>query len=219
MKIATWNIKRPTTATKKNVAIVECLKEINPDILILTETNKCIDLGDEYQVLHTSKPVEDFYQEGERRTSIYTKYTSTGQLETFRDDTSLCISLQTPFGDLAVYGTVIGVYGNGKGFIKDLDQQLADFKRIAKSNSLCIAGDLNISFADNYYFTNEGREKLNSSFEENNLINLTRDIPNNIDHIILTRTFVGEKTISIKQFNYPADKKLSDHFGVYITIE
>jgi len=48
LKIATWNLERPKTVSRKNAAILEKLKEVNADILILTETNSCIDLGPEY---------------------------------------------------------------------------------------------------------------------------------------------------------------------------
>lgn len=105
-----------------------------------------------------------------------------------------------------------------KKFIADLDQQLLDFDRIAEKNNLCIAGDLNISFGDNYYFTEEGRTKLNTSFEKNNLLNLTEKIPRNIDHIILTKTFIEQKTIQLHPWNLEPDKKLSDHMGVAVTI-
>ncbi len=41
-------------------------------------------------------------------------------------------------------------------------------------------------------------------------------IPNNSDHIILTKTFVSERKINIETWN--TDKKLSDHIGVSITL-
>lgn len=219
MKIATWNIERPTKTTRRMPAILACLKEINPDILILTETNECIDLGEEYQVFHTSKLTAPPFKEGERRTSIYSKYPSTGLLKTFRDDTSICTNLLTPLGTLAVYGTIIGNNGNrNEHFIVDLDQQLLDFERIAKNNNVCIGGDLNISFGDNYYFTEEGRMKLNASFVKNDLLNLTESIHHNIDHIILSRSFIGERKYTLQTWNDPVDKKLSDHMGVCVTI-
>lgn len=219
MTIATWNIERPAKTAKRILFVAACLKELNPDILILTETNEFIDLGNEYQIFHTVKPVESFYKEGERRVSIFSKYNSIEQFKTFRDDTSICMNLETPLGNLAVYGTIIGINGNRrKNFITDLDQQLLDFDRIAEKNNLCIGGDLNISFGDNYYFTEEGRKKLNASFEKNKMVNLTGTIPRNIDHIILTKTFVGKKSVKVLPWNLGADKKLSDHMGVAVTV-
>jgi hypothetical protein len=193
------------------------LTKINADILILTETNEIINLGNSYNCFHTSKLEEPYYKNGERRVSIYSKYDFIEDFITFRADTSICIKLKTPLGELAVYGTVIGTHGNrSESFIADLDEQLIDFNRIAKANSFCISGDLNITFADNYYYTKEGREKLNASFENLNLINLTANIPENIDHIVLTKTFVGERQPKIETWNM--DKKLSDHIGISIEL-
>ena len=217
MKIATWNIERPNKSTFKKKSIIQCLKIINADILILTETNEIINWGETYNYFHTSKLEESYYKEGERRVSIYSKYNSVEDIRTFREDTAICKKLKTPFGDLVVYGTVIGIHGNRrKSFNTDLDEQLLDFDRIAKNNNFCICGDLNMTFSDNYYFTIEGRQKLNDSFEHLNLINLTANIPENIDHIVLTRTFIGEKEIKIGTWNL--DKKLSDHIGVVVEL-
>ena len=226
MTIATWNIERPTKTTKRIPLIIECLKEIDPDILILTETNEFIDLGNEYQIFHTTKPAQPnphtskpYYKEGERRVSIYSKYDSIGQIKTYRDDTSICMNFQTPFGALAVYGTVIGIRGNrGFNFNEDLDKQTLDFEAISELNNFCIGGDLNMTFGDNYYYTKEGRKKLNASFEKNSLVNLTKKIPRNIDHIVLTKTFIGDKTINLHPWNLEPDKKLSDHMGVSVNI-
>jgi endonuclease/exonuclease/phosphatase family metal-dependent hydrolase len=217
MKIATWNLERPNKSTYKNQSIIDCLTKIDADILILTETNEIINLGNTYNYFHTSKLEEPYYKEGERRVSIYTKYNSIEVINTFRDDTSICIKLETPIGDLAVYGTVIGIHGNRReSFVADLNEQLIDFTRIAKSNNFCICGDLNMTFSDNYYYTKEGRQKLNTSFEVLNLINLTANIPENIDHIVLTKTFIGDRLTKIETWNL--DKKFSDHIGVAVEI-
>jgi endonuclease/exonuclease/phosphatase family metal-dependent hydrolase len=99
----------------------------------------------------------------------------------------------------------------------DLDLQLLDLEKIAKEGNLCVGGDFNISFSDNYYFTKEGRRKLNDLFEKLNLINLTAEIAQNIDHIILSGAFVGDRARSIETWN--EDKRLSDHIGVAVEIE
>ena len=76
MKIATWNIERPTESGKRNKAIIQQLNEIDADILILTESNHFIHLGGNYKYFHTSLLSANFYKEGERRVSIYSKYNS-----------------------------------------------------------------------------------------------------------------------------------------------
>ena len=217
MKIATWNLERFNKSKSNNQSIIDCLINTNADILILTETNDIINLGDYYNSFHTSKLEEPYYNEGERRVSIYTKYDFIEDFKAFRPDTSICVKLKTPLGELAVYGTILGTHGNrNESFAADLDSQIADFDRIAKTNSLCISGDLNMTFADNYYYTKAGREKLNASFENLNLINLTASIPENIDHIILSKTFVADRQIKVETWNL--DKTLSDHIGISVEL-
>jgi endonuclease/exonuclease/phosphatase family metal-dependent hydrolase len=217
MKIATWNIKRPTKNDKRIPLILDILKTVNADILILTETNEFLSLDNDYNCFHSTNAKETFYKEGEKRVSIYSKYNSLGHIKTFRDDTSICTILETPLGDLAVYGTIIGIEGNRKpNFEEDLDQQLLDFEKIANENNLCISGDFNISFGDNYYFTENGRQKINDSFAKLDLKNLTSEISQNIDHIALTKNFITGKSITFDTWNL--DKTLSDHIGVSITV-
>lgn len=217
MKIATWNIERPTKTGTRIQHLINCLKEIDADILILTESHEGISLGDDYNYFHTDILKETFYKEGEKRTSIYSKYPLIDTQPTFRADTSICTKLKTPYGDLAVYGTVIGINGNRrKSFDADLVKQLEDFEKISANENLCIGGDLNMSFSDNYYYTQEGRLKLNNSFNKLKLTNLTAGLPENIDHIIISDAFMKGKFVKISEWN--RDKKLSDHIGVCVTI-
>ncbi len=217
MKIATWNLKRVVKNSTNFLTIIESLKKLNADILILTETNEFIDLGNNYNILHSTKLPETLYNEGERRVSIYSKYKILEQIETYDNEISICSILLTPFGKIAVYGTIIGVFGNrNESFNTDLDKQLLDFQHISKSENICIAGDYNISFSDNYYFTETGRRKLNSEFENLQVQILTKSIHENIDHIALSKQFIENCAIEIETWNL--DKKQSDHIGVSITI-
>ena len=71
-------------------------------------------------------------------------------------------------------GMTAGFIGSkGVKFKDDLPKQIADFNKFSKTENLCIIGDYNISFCDNYYFTNLGRTELNKSFVENKINNLT----------------------------------------------
>ena len=55
MRMASWNIERPRIDKRpdKNLFIIELIKEINPDILFLTETNSIIDFSSDYFKLQT----------------------------------------------------------------------------------------------------------------------------------------------------------------------
>jgi len=217
MKIATWNLERPKINGKKSSAIIENLKEINADVFVLTETDTFIEIGNEYSVQHSDKDKQDYFGEGERRVSIFSKYPILKILETFRADTSLCVSLDTPKGELIIYGTVIGNRGNkGHNFKEDLEEQLLDFSKLSVDKNFCIAGDFNISFSDSYYTIKKSRDKLKTTFENIGLEILTTDLPENIDHIVLTKKFIG--TSKSKKGCWNKDKKLSDHKGVWIEL-
>ncbi len=221
MKIATWNVERPNGSSQtRNAKVVGTLKEVDADILILTETNSIIHPGEAYTPFATGSLVllnEPYYKEGENRTTIWSKYPANRYMETYDGMTSICVGIKTPTGDLNVYGTVIGIHGNRReSFDADLNKQIADWKRICGIGNICIAGDFNISFGDNYYYTKDGRQKINSSFNELKVENLTQNIPENIDHIAISSSYL--KSLKQATHVWNEDKKLSDHIGVCVTL-
>ena len=46
--------------------------------------------------------------------------------------------------------------------------------------------------------------------------NLTSEIPQNVDHIVISKEFLKNKKTEIVVFNF--DKKLSDHIGICVTV-
>ncbi|MFA9213227.1 MAG: endonuclease/exonuclease/phosphatase family protein [Candidatus Methylacidiphilales bacterium] len=215
MKIATWNIERLKHKSELN-KIINLIEEQDADILVLTETDSRIILPNFKYRIDTPKLKEiepSNYLETENRVSIFTNYEIEQQFETFDKYTSLCIELKTEVGNLKVYGTIIGIYGNrNENFRLDLAKQIDDFERLSKDNNLCIVGDYNISFADNYFFTNWGRNELNKSFNRNNLDIISKQREKCIDHIAISKPLTVEKQICINEWNQ--DFKLSDHKGI-----
>ncbi len=221
MKIATWNVERPSDSSKtRNAKIIDALKEVDADILILTETNAIIHPGDEYSPFATTSLLllyESYYKVDENRTTIWSKYAASQYLETYDGFTSICTGIKTPLGDLNVYGTVIGIHGNRReSFDADLNKQIGDWKRICAGGNICVAGDFNISFGDNYYYTKDGRQKINDCFNELKIENMTERIPENIDHIAISMSFL--KSLKPVTSVWNQDKKLSDHIGVCVTL-
>ena len=221
MKIATWNLERPTKTGHKTPDILRDIAKIDADIWILTETNEFIDLGNSYNCFHTKSFKGKFYKSGDKQVSIYSKYPIIKNIPTFRSDTSLCLEINTPFGNLVVYGTIIGNFGNGGDqFRLDLNDQMLDFENLNKFGNFCVAGDLNISFSDNFYFTIEGRQKLKDAFAKLDMKIMTKDIHQNIDHIVFSNNFLKNRKIISGHWNEIEDKikRLSDHRGVFIEI-
>ena len=224
MRIATWNVER-LKHIRSLPEIVAVCDSLQSDILVLTESDERIMPGFRY-CFHTPTPpplkirgydMPVMYSRTEHRVSIYTNYPCIRQHTTFDCHTAICLELETERGNLLVYGTIMGVAGNrDPSFISDLICQTEDFCKFSAEHHLCICGDFNCSFADNYYYTETGRRQLNASFLENDIALLTAKCPSCIDHIAVSRSFVGDNSVRICEWNN--DKRLSDHKGVFVEI-
>ncbi len=232
MRIATWNIER--LKHRKSIdKILSAIEDAKADILVLTESDERIKPNYRYS-FHTPKlhdapseyrmpgrykdyAVADVYAVTENRVSIYTNYPCIGQYETYDKYTALCVELETNAGNLLVYGTIVGIIGNrDESFKQDILLQAKDFERLSKTGNICICGDFNCSFSDNYYYTNFGRDTLSVSFASNNISLLTGNQPECIDHIAVSKNFIGGSNIKISEWNL--DKSLSDHKGIIADI-
>ena len=218
MKIANWNLER--LDKRKNQLILDKLVELDADILVLTETNSIIQL-DNYTCISTELLPNNFddvkYKVGENRVSILTKYKATTQHKTFDKYTAVCTDIETPFGPLTVYGTIIGVFANRQPrFDNDLNGQLADFEKIFTGRQVCFAGDFNITFTGQAWPSNKARQALLDAFKNYNLTNTTANIDSTVDHIVLSNNFLDNKHLEFETWN--ADKKLSDHVGHLLTL-
>lgn len=223
MKIATWNIERFKHKQDLDMLVKAC-ESLNADVLVLTESDERIRLNYRY-CFHTPTPKDLFtpqfnnplqYRETEHRVSIYTNYECVRQYPTFDKYTALCVELSTEFGNLLIYGTIIGILGNRDALFKsDLSMQVEDFKNLTMAgHDLCILGDYNCSFADNYYFTVDGREKILRSFADNHISLVTGKQQNCIDHIALSDRLIAGASTKVIEWNL--DKSLSDHKGIMV---
>ncbi len=216
MKIATWNVERLKHHKELETMLRE-IKKVGADILVLTETDARLCPGYPYHyqtpLLHDIRP--DFYRKTENRVSIFSTYRCVKQHRTYDANTALCVELETDQGNLLVYGTIMGIYGNREAsFTTDLKKQMEDIQRLSMQNShICVIGDFNLSFQDNYYFTREGRDVVIHTFQNCGLDLLTRYIPECIDHIAITKGFMGNIT-DVGEWN--KDKMLSDHKGIFV---
>ena len=217
MRIVTWNLER--LKKNKNEVILSKLTELNADILILTETDSQINLGEKYSSISTQKLFNGYdgiaYKNSETRTTIWTKYKIEKQHKTYDNYTSVCAEIQTPFGLLNIYGTIIGVFG-GKGvrFQNDMKSQSLDFENIA--GNICIAGDFNIALSGFAYPSHKARNEIKNIFEKLSLKCLTSEIIDSVDHIVISKSYIENKKVSIEIWN--EDKALSDHIGICTTL-
>jgi endonuclease/exonuclease/phosphatase family metal-dependent hydrolase len=158
------------------------------------------------------------YEPTETRVSVYTNFDFVRQHTTYDEETSICLELKTDIGNLIVYGTIMGILGNRhKSYMTDLSRQIADIGNLAAENkALCVCGDYNCSFEDNSYFTKASRTALEEMLSNNDLALVTRKQPACIDHIAISRGFVGAAAVTVEEWN--CDKKLSDHKGICVEL-
>lgn len=217
MRIATWNVER-LRHQRELARIIDSCEQAKANILVLTETDAQVQptYSFGYHTPQLTKIQPTYYKPTENRVSIYTRYPCVRQHPTYDKYTALCVELETERGILLVYGTIMGIYGNRhKNFKEDLPRQIEDFRRLsAGGQNLCIAGDFNLSFSDDYYYTKEGRKSLLDCFDQIGVRILTADKAWCIDHIALSERFVAGATVQSEEWNL--DKRLSDHKGIVV---
>lgn len=219
MRILNWNVERLQKLSEEKAS--EFISHYDADIIILTETSSKIKLPAEYS-FHTSSALKNktdniSYKEGEVRTAIYSRYPILSYHKTIDKYTNCAVTLDSDLGHIIVYATIIGIFGNrGERFSNDIDVFKEDILSLPSEMPLLVAGDFNQSFADNYYYTKAGRMKLLAFFESQSLVNITKDIPDNIDHILMKKPQLSKLSIKISVFN--TDKSLSDHIGIVVDI-
>ena len=220
MRIATWNVER--LKHKRELENIKSIcNDFNADIFVLTETDEQIKLNHKifFQTPKLSEAPSSYflpaiYKNSENRVTIFTNYNPVKIYKTYDKFTVICIELETEFGNLLVYGTIIGISGNrNKNFKQDLLKQIEDFKILSKKN-ICIVGDYNLSFADNYYFTNFGRDTLLKNFDKLKIEILTKNCAECIDHIAISKNFLVGRKFSFGEWNL--EKNLSDHKGIFV---
>lgn len=191
---------------------------MSADILFLTETDRWLRPAYRYcyETPLLTKEGTLYNKSTENRVAIFSNYPCIRQYETYDKNTAICVELETENGNLLVYGTIVGVYGNRHSdYIPDLKSQMEDMQRFSKlADGFCFCGDFNCSFSDNYYFTKDARRIFFEVFAENNIQLLTATQPECIDHIAVSKNFVGN--IVVEEWN--TDKLLSDHKGISVTL-
>ncbi|SDG81853.1 hypothetical protein SAMN04488062_102255 [Flavobacterium omnivorum] len=219
MTIATWNLER-LKYNREVLEIISILENLNAYILVFAEYDEKVELKNYPFQIATKNLAElepENYKQTEKRVKIYSKYEIVNQFQTYDEYTSCCAEIETQRGNLIVYGTIIGVYGNrNQNFKTDLPKQINDFYNLSTAQNFCIVGDYNISFSDNYYFTNFGRSELIKSFKENKIENLIKNLSEVIDHIAMSTAFI--RGSHIESYEWNLDKKLSDHKGICISL-
>ncbi|MDB4392092.1 hypothetical protein N9006_01965 [bacterium] len=72
MRIVNWNVERPALSSPKNALRIRHLLNLQPDIVVLTETSTSIDLGPDYSGFFCS-PSPRKPREGESVAAIWVR--------------------------------------------------------------------------------------------------------------------------------------------------
>lgn len=217
MRIATWNIDR---LHGKADGIRKAIEAVDADIIVLTEADTRLELEYPYFCfsadLHELDP--DLYLPSERRIAIYSRKPVTEAVKVYNPYEALCIETYCDGVPVAVYGTVMGAFGNrNKSFISDVISQMEDIKKMKSAGKkICVCGDFNLSFSDNYYFTESGRNNVLDTFKDCGIEPITAFKSECIDHIALSGEITVDRNVTVSEWN--TNKKLSDHKGIYADI-
>ncbi|WP_304064138.1 endonuclease/exonuclease/phosphatase family protein [Pedobacter glucosidilyticus] len=221
-KIANWNLERPSSKAEKTKLAIEKIKEVNADIIVLTETSKAVDLSETYPFQISTLSFDR--TPNEHWVTIWSKWEILKQIETFDSFRTVSGIIKSPFGNISVFGTIIpyhqagvsGVrYGNLNYKIweyheKDLYAQSENWKKLLETEKfpLFVIGDFNQTrFNNQGYGTIKVRQILSELLMKLDLKcmteidfsekYLTKDpkkgkIRNNIDHICISNSLIKQ---------------------------
>ena len=240
MRIATWNVQRPTSG-RKRARQQEWLDRINADIWVLTETHEALQPSPRHQSVVTTES-DPSQQHGEAWVAIWSRYPIRALESTSDPGRAVAAMVSLPTGELLVYGTVLPWLGSAWGqpasttaaFVRALEAQRADWLQRRDqhpSAEMCVAGDLNQDLASRHYYgSSTNRDALNASLRDAGLHGVTggSDDPvfaqsggshASIDHIALS-SHLSERVEQRGCWPEAASAlpELSDHFGVFVDI-
>jgi endonuclease/exonuclease/phosphatase family metal-dependent hydrolase len=234
-RIATWNLERPKqNGWTKNQRRLNKIHEINADVWVLTETSQAIDLWSDYE------PVESCaHNDSENLSTIWSRWKVLRILPTFDSTWAVCAEIDSPFGAMIIYGTVI-TYANDKGVNgtakrweehrRSIQQHYEDWLRIQKlypNHLMCIAGDFNQSRdGSGWYEEKQSVNMLSVVLHDLSLVCVTEQnfqvtglSRSTIDHICLSEHLIPYKVaVGVWEGTTQGNGKMSDHNGVFIDL-
>ncbi|WP_294240109.1 hypothetical protein [uncultured Chryseobacterium sp.] len=227
MKIATLNID--WAKKKKPDRTAEFLDLFDFDFLILTEAVDLHLKSFPYRYCCAPIPENTVYEnlnytkylKGETafRTILYSKTACTKRYQVTDDKTNLALEFETALGTIIFYCTIIGTWFNRKPFVDtELQNTINDCRKIYTENrNIFIVGDFNTSFKkgeERFSVNTKTTAVLKELFEELNLVNVTSEIEENIDHIIIPKRF----SKNTEQGIFVDKNIVSDHKGIFISV-
>ena len=110
VRIATWNLDHASNGKRPIELQIEQILRINPDILVLTESCQEVDLA--MHGFRRFSCAKNEYGKFCSEILIGPRVRLETQLNTFDETTAVCIQVETPVGEMIVYGTIITYHGD-----------------------------------------------------------------------------------------------------------
>lgn len=239
MRIGTWNVEY-AAGSEKNAKRLDVLRANPADIWVLTETHDDLDLSPTHLAVHShQRPAK---RPGARWVSIWTTFEVSHRIEVTEPERTVAAMLNTPVGQMVVYGTVLPWHSDRGKHAEDVEvpywsehhreipRQAAEWSALRdrhKQALMCVAGDLNMNIAGpHYYGTKLGRSLLADAMDANRLacVTSTDRLPPGtlkhppIDHVLLSDHLASHAAITGTWEGTQAGVRLSDHSGLVVAI-
>lgn len=240
MRIGVWNLEC-VNHKDRNAARLAFLRERDADIWVLTETHAEVDLSPTHREVAKSKPrAKSRY--GMHWVSIWSNFPLVESVASGDVRTAIAV-LDAPVGPLLVFGTVwpwqtdrgehptdqsIPDWARQAVVIKQQQGQWAYLKRKYPTATLCVAGDLNMTFGGpRAYYAREGRLEAALAMQAHDLVCTTAwaRVPVGaldrapIDHVLLPHELAMRTRVCDTWRGAPRDpNRLSDHSGLIVEI-
>lgn len=235
LRIATWNVQRPSRTGTLNPLRLDKIRQENADIWVLTETRDVISLDDGWHSF-SSYPIPKYHHEGETLVTIWSKL-PVKPVSASRF--TACVEIKPEGGpNMLIYGTVIP-WDKDEGFDpgrkperweehrKQVQLQTCEWEVLARSyptHLMCIAGDFN-QHRDGVskYRDPESVARVSTALGNVGMTCLTDGLRKElskplVDHICVSNTLTDSTTINILPYDEHPNLRLSDHHGVVATI-
>lgn len=239
MRLVNWNVERPSMNSKKNPLRVRHLLSLQPDIAILTETSRGVDLGTAYIGIFT-EPSPRKPGIGEAVAAIWLNSESVSfirSLPTSDPREAVCIEVEIAGEPYIIYASIIPYHGyrgpdgtspQWEEHKKAIQWHSSDWQKIRSqfsSHFLITAGDYNQNRDGvGKYGSASVRDLLTVALDlsqlscvtEQDFVATSQLSRRNIDHVCVDKRCLSDVTEVAAWEGTIANQRLSDHNGITV---
>ena len=242
-RIATWNLDHAFNGSRPVQKQINKIADIDPDVIVLTETCSRVDLTGLGYVRQTT--AQNRYSK--QYSAIWSKHPIAERIETYDKVMTTCARIDLPTGPLIVYATIITYHGDkGRDGLsrtweehhKEVDRQASDWRHIQEQYpgvNFLVAGDFNETLdGSKRYLPNTNSAHLEEKLKKSSLVCVTREdfgasgklkadpikgyYRHNIDHICISGN--AYQLVQAGAWDHFDDGvQYSDHNGVYVDLD